>query len=135
MRCARTRKPDNDDRPVDLDVMDLRVAAQEIGQQQARRQQPDNPVAQGQPVEVGVAGVGVDRCRVSVQSRAEIARSEVVQAGTRNRLADEHVGFEIDGLRVELIEHLPLQWTEAWRHQVVNDEGVVRHSVALRLAF
>ena len=131
MRCARTRKTNDDDRSFDLDLVDLRISAQQVSQQQPRRQQADDSVAQNKPIQVRVAGVGVDRRRVRVEPRAEIARSEVVQAGAPDRFLDEHVGGEVDRLLVELIEHLPLQWAKRRRSEVLDDELRIVHPAAL----
>ncbi len=71
MRGARARHPDDDERFLDRDRLDLGIPLDQLGQRQPVTQQPNHPLPQRRAGELGQAVVGLDRGDVRGQPIAE----------------------------------------------------------------
>ena len=71
VRGARAGQADDDERTVDLDGVDLGIAAEQVGQEQPAHEQPEDPASQDQPPEVGQARIAIDRREVGAESGLE----------------------------------------------------------------
>ena len=122
MGRPRTRESDDDDRRRDGDVGDLGMPAAQILDEEPAAEQTDRPLMNRQPPELVQAGIGVDCGDHRAQSRHEVVRTEVVEAGATAGGVEQRALVEGDIERRAVVESRALRVVEPWFPQVVNSD-------------
>ena len=87
----------DDDRRVELEVDDARLAGEEVDQQQPVLQQLEDLAVEAEHAGVGEPGHVAQRGEQHVEALLVVAVAEVVEAGLGDRLATQRVGVELAG--------------------------------------
>ena len=121
MRGSRSRHPDDDERLLDLDRLDLGIPLDEVGQREPVAQQANHSLPQRQAGELGQAFVGFDRGNVRGQPVTEaVGVVQVVDAGLFSRLGKHLVDVEFDFSGLGELQNLTLNIGQLGRRQIVE---------------
>ena len=110
MRGSRSRHPDDDERLLDLDRLDLGIPLDEVGQREPVAQQANHSLPQRRAGELGQAFVGFDRGDVRGQAVTEtVGVVEVVaHPGLVNSFGEHLVDVEFDVFGLGELQDLTL---------------------------
>ena len=109
VRGARSRHTHHDDRLLDLNRLDLRVAPDQVGQRDPIAQQPDDPGAQGAARQMRQVGVSLNRVHMGAEAGGEIAGvPQIIGTRAGDGLVDHLVDIEGDRARFGVVKNLSL---------------------------
>jgi hypothetical protein len=132
VRGPRPRHPDDDERLLDRDRLDLGVSLDQLGQRQPVTQQTNHTLAQRRTGELSQAMVGFDRGDVNAQSIAEpVAVIEIVtDRGLLDSFGEHPFDVEVDGPGLGVLQDLALNLGQLGRQQIVDVDVAIRRAHA-----
>ena len=126
MRGTRPRHPDDDERLLDLDRLDLGIPLEEVGQRQPVAQQAHHSLPQRGAGELGQTVVGFDRGDVRGQPVTEAVGivQVVAHRGLVDRFGEHLVDVEVDAFGLGELQNLALHVGQPGRRQIVEVDVV-----------